>query len=50
MIPSEMSGEYFGFYDICGKGASVIGTLIVGTISKATIVSILALGLLPSSS
>ena len=36
MIPSEMSGEYFGFYDICGKGATVIGTFVVGTISKMT--------------
>jgi UMF1 family MFS transporter len=36
MIPGEMSGEYFGLYDICGKGASVVGTFIVGVVTQAT--------------
>lgn len=29
IIPAEKSGEFFGIYDICGKGASVIGTALV---------------------
>ena len=30
IIPAEASGEYFGIYDICGKGAAFMGTTIVG--------------------
>ncbi len=30
IIPSESSGEYFGIYDICGKGAAFMGTTLVG--------------------
>lgn len=29
IIPAENSGEYFGIYDICGKGASFMGTALV---------------------
>lgn len=29
IIPEEKSGEYFGILDICGKGASFIGTMLV---------------------
>ena len=36
IIPAEKSGEYFGIYDICGKGASVIGTALVSFISQIT--------------
>lgn len=36
LIPAEMSGEYFGLYDICGKGASFVGSALVGIISKVT--------------
>ncbi len=36
IIPAERSGEFFGFYDICGKGASVIGTTMMGLVSQAT--------------
>lgn len=36
IIPPEKSGEYFGVYDICGKGASFAGTLIVSFISQQT--------------
>lgn len=36
IIPPERSGEYFGIYDICGKGASFLGTLLVGMISQIT--------------
>ena len=30
IIPANASGEYFGIYDICGKGAAFIGTTLVG--------------------
>ena len=36
IIPPEKSGEYFGFYDICGKGASVVGTTVMGLVSQVT--------------
>ena len=36
IIPPEKSGEYFGVYDICGKGASFAGTLLVSFISQQT--------------
>ncbi len=36
IIPAERSGEFFGFYDICGKGASVIGTTLMGLVSQLT--------------
>lgn len=36
IIPAEKSGEYFGIYDICGKGASVIGTALVSFLSQLT--------------
>ena len=30
IIPKEKSSEYFGFYDIFGKGAAFIGTMVMG--------------------
>ena len=36
IIPPERSGEYFGLMDICGKGASFLGTTLVAVISQAT--------------
>lgn len=33
LIPAEQSGEYFGIYDIFGKGASVIGTFLVSSLT-----------------
>ena len=36
IIPAEKSGEFFGIYDICGKGASVIGTAMVSVLSQVT--------------
>lgn len=36
IIPPEKSGEYFGIYDICGKGASFIGTTLVAVITQLT--------------
>ncbi len=36
IIPAEKSGEYFGLYDICGKGAAVVGTALVSALSQLT--------------
>ena len=36
IIPPEKSGEYFGLFDICGKGASFLGTMIVSVGSQLT--------------
>ena len=36
LIPPEKSGEYFGILDICGKGASFLGTSLVGLVSQIT--------------
>ncbi len=36
MIPREKSGEYFGIYDIFGKGAAFMGTTLVAFISQVT--------------
>lgn len=36
IIPAEKAGEYFGIYDICGKGASFLGTTLVGVIAQLT--------------
>lgn len=36
IIPPEQSGEYFGLFDICGKGASFMGTTVVSLVSQLT--------------
>lgn len=36
IIPAEKSGEYFGIYDICGKGAAILGTVVVSVLSQVT--------------
>lgn len=36
IIPPEKAGEYFGLFDICGKGASFMGTMLVGVTSQVT--------------
>ena len=36
IIPAERSGEYFGLMDICGKGASFMGTTVVSVVSQIT--------------
>ncbi|MCD7883509.1 MAG: MFS transporter [Lachnospiraceae bacterium] len=36
IIPPEKSGEYFGIYDIFGKGASFMGTFLVGLVAQIT--------------
>jgi MFS-type transporter involved in bile tolerance (Atg22 family) len=33
IIPNDKSGEYFGILDICGKGASFLGTTLVSLVS-----------------
>ena len=36
IVPVDKSGEFFGIMDIFGKGASFIGTLLVGIVSAFT--------------
>ena len=36
IIPAERSGEYFGLMDICGKGASFLGTTLIAVVSQLT--------------
>lgn len=36
IIPPERSGEFFGLMDICGKGASFMGTTMVALVSQLT--------------
>lgn len=36
IIPPEKSGEFFGIYDICGKGASFMGTALMGFFAQVT--------------
>lgn len=36
IIPPEKSGEYFGLLDICGKGASFLGTMTVSVVTQIT--------------
>ena len=35
IIPAERSGAYYGLMDICGKGASFLGMLLVGVVNQA---------------
>lgn len=46
IIPKEKAGEYFGLYDIAGKGASFLGTTIVGFVTQLTGEQNLAVGTL----
>lgn len=36
IIPADKAGEYFGLYDICGKGAAILGTTLVSVMSQIT--------------
>lgn len=36
LIPAGREGEFFGFYTLCGKSASVLGPLVFGGVSAAT--------------
>ncbi|MGN0814571.1 MAG: MFS transporter [Candidatus Coproplasma sp.] len=47
IIPLEKSGEYFGIMDVFGKGAAVLGTLLVSIVTDAT--NNINLGVIPIS-
>lgn len=36
IIPPDKSGEFFGIFDICGKGASFMGTALMGLFAQLT--------------
>lgn len=36
IIPPQKSGEFFGIFDICGKGASFMGTALMGLFAQIT--------------
>ena len=46
IIPADNSGEYFGLYDICGKGAAFMGTMMVGFTVQLTHSTNIAVGTL----
>lgn len=37
IIPADQSGEFYGLMDICGKGASFLGMMLVSLVSQLTI-------------
>ena len=48
-IPKEHANEYYGFYDVFGKTASILGTFLVATITSLTgnpSIGVLSIGLL----
>jgi UMF1 family MFS transporter len=36
LVPKERAGEFFGFYNMLGEVAAIIGPLLVGTVSYLT--------------
>ena len=36
LIPKEAAGQFFGFYNMLGKFAAVLGPLVVGTVAALT--------------
>ena len=46
IIPQDRSGEYFGLYDICGKGASFIGMMLVSVTTQISGSANLGIGML----
>ncbi|MCI5649308.1 MAG: MFS transporter [Fusicatenibacter sp.] len=46
IIPKDRSGEYFGFYDIFGKGAAFMGTTVMGISTKLSGTSRVGVGML----
>jgi MFS transporter, UMF1 family len=36
LVPQGREGEFFGFYNLCGKSAAVLGPLVFGAVSAAT--------------
>ena len=47
IIPKEKSSEYFGFFDIFGKGAAFMGTLLVGLSTQLSGTSKMGVALIP---
>lgn len=47
IIPKEKASEYFGFYDIFGKGAAFTGTLLVGISTQLSGTSKMGVALIP---
>ena len=46
IIPPEKSGEFFGLFDICGKGAAFIGTSMIAIVTQVTGQQNIAVGML----
>ena len=44
IIPTDKSGQFFGIYDICGKGASLVGTTLVSVVAQITNTTNLGIG------
>ena len=36
LIPADRAGEYFGFYNMFGKFAAILGPLLTGIVGRAT--------------
>jgi UMF1 family MFS transporter len=36
LVPPGREGEFFGFYNLCGKSAAILGPLVFGAVSAAT--------------
>ena len=47
IIPVNQSGEYFGLMDICGKGASFMGTAVFSVVSQLTGSANKGVGMIP---
>ena len=43
IIPKQHANEYYGFYDIFGKTASIIGTFLVATTTSVVALAFLLL-------
>ena len=49
LVPAERAGEFFGFYNMLGEFAAIIGPVLIGTVSvltgspRASILSVIAL-------
>jgi UMF1 family MFS transporter len=36
LVPAEKAGEFFGFYNLMGKAAAILGPVITGTVAYTT--------------
>ena len=36
LVPAERAGEFFGFYNMLGEFAAIIGPVLIGTVSLMT--------------